>query len=367
MNYAQLASRHADYYVPAYAVRLGGKDLVRDFSIGVAQVECDLMLNAPARFSFTVVNAYDSEKKDFFDGHGGKLLDLLKFGASIEIALGYRDHESLPVMLCGVITEISTGFAENGSPDLAIAGYDHLFPMMLGSRSDSMKDATDSDAIRKLAGAHSLSTDIESTKETYPQIEQNQESDLDFMKRLAVKNHFQFYVEPERRLRFGRPRDADAGVATLAWGQGLLNFKPEANLAAQVSEVHVYGWDENRKEPIVGKAVAGEESGRDPSRKSGGEHLKQAIGKGAILELRQPVFSAAEAKRRAQAILNDHAKQYLTGDAECIGLPILRPDRNVVLEGLGESFSKTYYIQQTVHKVDSGGYRTRLKVKETSS
>ena len=29
------------------------------------------------------------------------------------------------------------------------------------------------------------------------------------------------------------------------------------------------------------------------------------------------------------------------------------------------TFSKTYYVQQATHKVDSNGYRTRFKVKET--
>jgi hypothetical protein len=33
---------------------------------------------------------------------------------------------------------------------------------------------------------------------------------------------------------------------------------------------------------------------------------------------------------------------------------------------LGERFSKTYYMEQTVHRFDGGGYRTRFKVKETT-
>ena len=74
----------------------------------------------------------------------------------------------------------------------------------------------------------------------------------------------------------------------------------------------------------------------------------------------------AEADQRAKAILNDHAKQFVTGEAECVGLPELRPDRNVRLENLGDPFTKTYYIQQTTHKVDGSGYRTRVKVKETT-
>jgi phage protein D len=168
-------------------------------------------------------------------------------------------------------------------------------------------------------------------------------------------------------LRFAPPRDRDQEMLTLTWGRTLLSFKPEANLAAQVSSVEVYGWDDKKKKPIVGKATAGKESGTDPRRKSGGERLKGAVGKSPLLQVRQPVFDEADAKRRAEAILNDHAKKFLTGEAECIGLPDLVPDRNVKLEDLGEPFSQTYYVHQTTHKVDSNGYRTRFKIKEPSA
>jgi Bacteriophage probable baseplate hub protein len=70
-----------------------------------------------------------------------------------------------------------------------------------------------------------------------------------------------------------------------------------------------------------------------------------------------PVFNEAEAKRRAEAILNDHAKKFLTGEADGIGLPSLCPDRNITMSNLGEPFSKTYCIQQTTHTIDTNGYR----------
>jgi phage protein D len=238
--------------------------------------------------------------------------------------------------------------------------------MTLGKQSRPWANVTDSEAIQKLAKEYSLAADIDTTDEKHPQIEQNQESDFELMKKLAARNHFEFYVSPAKTLRFGKPNDEGDGVTTLRWGQSLLSFKPEANLAAQVSQVEVYGWNSDQKKPIVGKAVAGEESGHDPRRRSGGERLSAALGKRPVLQVRQPVFTEAEAKRRAQAILNDHAKKFLTGDAESIGLPALLPDRNITLGNLGEPFSKTYYISQTVHKIDSNGYRTRVKVKETS-
>lgn len=367
MDLAAVADSHAQFFVPAFTIEVGGKDLVRERAIGVNQVDVDLALSAAGRFSFTVVNCYSHKKQAFLNGVGNPVLDVLTFGASVKIAMGYRDHQRLPVLLTGVITEISTNFNESGSPELTVSGYDHSFPMMLGKRSQSWSKRKDSDVVAALANEHNLDTDIETTREERPQIEQNQESDLEFLKKLATRNHYEFYVDAQKKLRFGPPRDRGTGVVQLNYGQGLLSFKPEANLAAQVTEVHVYGWNKERKEAYVGKAVAGEESGRTGKGKSGGELVRAAIGKPAILELRQPVFSAAEAKRRAEAVLNDHAKKYLTGDAECLGLPALLPDCNVTFGQLGEKFSRTYYIQQTVHKVDASGYRTRVKVKETAA
>lgn len=366
MDFADFSSSHGDFYAPSFVVRVGGKSLTQTLAIGVTQVEVDRTLGAAGRFSFTVANAFNLERRMFLSGFGQPVLDILKFGATVEILLGYGDYSKLPKLIEGLVTEITTSFSEGGSPELHVAGYDHMFPMTLGKQSRPWSNTTDSDAIHKLAKEYSLAADIQPTQQTHPQIEQNQESDYEFMKKLATRNHFEFYVSPAKTLRFGKPNDEGDGIATLRWGQSLLSFKPEANLAAQVSQVEVYGWNPDQKKAIVGKAVAGEESGHDPRRRSGGERLSTAIGKRPVLQVRQPVFTEAEAKRRAQAILNDHAKKFLTGDAECIGLPALLPDRNITLGNLGEPFSKTYYIQQTVHKIDTNGYRTRIKVKETS-
>jgi phage protein D len=186
------------------------------------------------------------------------------------------------------------------------------------------------------------------------------------LKKLAERNYFKYYVDEQGTLHFAEPNNKAPGVVTLSWGESLLSFKPEANLAAQVSAVEVYGWDPNSKQAIVGKARAGEESGKDPSRNTGGQRIRRALNRDAVLQVRQPVFTQAEATRRAQAILDDHAKNFLTGDAECIGLPDLRPDMNITLGNLGAPFSKTYYLQEATHKVDGNGYRTTVKVQETS-
>jgi Bacteriophage probable baseplate hub protein len=368
MELAILSDKYGNFFAPAFAVRVGRVDLIRDLFLAVSQVEVDLKLGELARFTFTVVNSYSAEDRTFLTGRGYKVLELLKFGAEVDICIGYGDARSVPVVASGMITEITTNFPETGTPELSIAGYDHAFPLSIGKNSRTWHNALDSTAVHEITSFHNLNANIETTKERYPQIEQNQESDFEFLKKLADRNHFELFVDEHRTLHFRKPNDTATAVVRLAWGEGLLSFKPEANLAGQIAKVEVYGWDPKKKEKILGVARAGEESGKKGNGKSAGERLKAFVkdpDKQPVLRLRQPVFTQAEAEKRALAALNERAKQFLTGEAETIGLPELRPDRTVMLDNLGAPFSKTYYVQQATHKIDSTGYRTRFKVKET--
>jgi uncharacterized protein len=368
MELATLSEKYDNFYAPAFAVKIGRADLTRDLLLAVSQVEVDLVLGGSARFTFTVVNSYSIKDHSFMTGRGRMALDILKFGAEVDICMGYGDAKTVPLMVSGMITEITTSFPESGTPELAISGYDHAFPMTVGKNARTWTKALDSDAAHEIASFHNLNGKIEATKERHPQIEQNQESDFEFLKKLADRNHFELFVDEQRTLHFRKPNDTASAVVRLAWGRGLLTFKPEANLAGQVSKVEVYGWDPKKKKKILGVARAGEESGKDSKGKSAGEQLKAFVkdpDKQPVLRLRQPVFTQAEAEKRANAALNERAKKFLTGDAEAIGLPDIRPDRNVQLDNLGVPFSKTYYVQQSTHKIDGNGYRTRFKVKET--
>lgn len=365
MDLKAISNSHGAFYAPAFSVQVAGDDLIRSHLIAVTQVEADLVLGAPGRFSFMVGDAYSIKKHAFLSGRGEDLLKILTFGAQVKVLMGYGDVRSLSTIITGTITEISTSFPDTGTPELTIAGYDQAFPMTLGKNSQPWSNASDSDVIAEIARGYNLMGDIQSTIEKHPVIEQNQESDLEFINKLAKRNHFTVYVR-ENTLRFGKPKEQGDGVLVLRWGEGLLNFKPEANLAGQVSRVEVVGWDVNTKKSIVGRAEAGAVSGLDSGNSSAANLLGNAKFQQPVLRLRQPVFSQADADKRARAFLNEKAKQFLTGDAESIGLPEIRPDTNVTLDNLGAHFSKTYYVQQATHKVDTNGYRTRFKVAESS-
>ncbi len=364
MEMSELSRANGAFYVPAFAVFLGGDDVQRELRVAVSQVEVDLTLGAAGRFSMSIVDCYSIEKHAFMSGLGADILNLFKFGASVEIRMGYGDVNDLVPLLTGTITEVATSFPESGYPELTVSGYDHAFPLTLGKNSRNWSARTDSYAVAEIVRFHNLTGDIDSTSETHSQIEQNQEADLDFIKKLAEHNGFEFYVEGNR-LRFGKPKGAGDGLVKLRWGEGLLSFKPEANLAGQVSAVEVHGWDVATKQPIVGRATSGDELDRDARRDSAAQLLQKGV-QSPVLRLRQPVQSQAQADQLARAALNERATKFLTGEGESIGLPQIRPDTNITLGNLGTAFSRTYYVQQATHRVDGNGYRTRFKVKETT-
>src|SRR5262249_44793382 len=147
--------------------------LTHSIGLAVTQVEVDLALGAAGRLSFSIAKAFDDEQRAFVTPSGPPVLELLKFGSPVEGSLGYGDLSHLPTLITGQITEITTGFAEGGSPELSVAGYDALFPLTLGKRSRNWKNITDSGVISSLADEYGLVGDIQTTQEKHAQIEQN--------------------------------------------------------------------------------------------------------------------------------------------------------------------------------------------------
>jgi phage protein D len=86
----------------------------------------------------------------------------------------------------------------------------------------------------------------------------------------------------------------------------------------------------------------------------------------ATLRIREPVFSQQDADERAKAILKRRSEGFVGGRGETIGIPELKANVNVELDGLGKKFNTTFYVRQTTHTVDSSGYRTTFEIGDTT-
>lgn len=369
MDLKALSGSYGDFYVPSFTIKAGGRDLVRELFLTVTGVEVDLKEKAAGHFTFAVAGAFDWEAREFLALKHEERVDLLElfaFGSAVEISLGYGEPSRLQPVLKGIVTEIGTGFAAGGSPELKISGYDDLYRLGTGKNTDHWEDSFDSDVVRELASKLKVTTDVVRTGLKKPRIDQNEESDLAFIEKLAGRNENTIYYLRNDRFYFGPRHNERSDVVELVWGEGLLSFSPQANLAKQITEVQVYGWSAEKGKTIVGKARRGDEKGRDGNRESGAERLAKALGGPSPMKVRLALRSQEEADTRAKAILDERALEYLTGDGECIGLPDIVPDVNISLAGLGRRFSKIYYVSEATHKLDSSGYRTTFKVQEST-
>lgn len=369
MRIAELERRHADFYVPTAVVKVANEDVVRDLYLAVSEVSVDLKEKAAARFSFTIASAFDWEAREFLATREEQRVDLLElfaFGRTVEIGLGYGDPGKLGApMLTGVLTEITTDFASGSTPTLTVSGYDDLYPFIVGNKTDHWENKPDSVAVQDIADKEGVTADVRPTKPVKPRIDQNKETDMAFLGKLAERNGATFYYR-KRKLYFG-PRQNDASeVVELDWGQGLVSFRPEANLARQVGEVQVHGWSAAKGEVVLGRARRGEESGHDAGTESGSQRVVTALSSTPVLHISAPVSTQDEADALAKAVLEERGQQFVTGSGESIGMPEIVPDTNVALGGLGRAFSRTYYVSAATHKIDGRGYHTTFSVQEST-
>ena len=349
-----MEKKYHNFYAPAFEVLIEDTNILRE-GMELTDILVENTVQGADSFSFKVNNAFDIVRKDF-----NWLDQYLSVGKKVEIKMGYYDR--LQSVIFGLVTAVDVTFPASGFPQVEVRGLDISHRMMKGSGCFSWDEVKDSEVARKIAARYKLNgVEIEETKIKNPKVVQDGESDFSFLTRLAARNDFEFFILG-KTLYFRDPAKRKQELLTLEWGKNLLSFAPRINISGQVSGIEVRSWDALAKKVIVGKAGVGDETGSDDGQKSGGELVGEAFGNEIVERISCTVRSQEEADLKAKTEYNRRAKKLLTGGGESIGLPDLMPGGYLKLEGLGKTFSRTYYILGTQHTISSLGYRTMFNV-----
>ncbi len=351
-----LSSRYSNYLAPEAIVWVNNTKLSKEW-LYFTNLEVNKSLDGADIFSFTISDAIDLEFES-------KHHNLFELGKEVEIHIGYADsHKNkseLSMLFKGRITKVNWEFSENNYLDITIEGSDNSFLLMKKPYKESIRDVSISEAVKRIISKKYNSIFkkifIEQTEVKYKQIENQEQNDYLFIKSLAKKCGYEFFVDGDS-LYFRSPPQRQKSLLTLLYGQEILGFKPELNVEKEVSKVKVVGLEmSSDKKPIVGEATC-----RDTS-----------VGMKAILKkldevehvVKEPVKSAKEAQERAEAILQELTiSSSLKGEVKSIGIPDLRPGITISLQGLGKRFSSDYYIQKAVHSFGEQGYETTIEVR----
>ncbi|MGD2205798.1 MAG: hypothetical protein PVH17_03370 [Anaerolineae bacterium] len=373
---------HYDFYVPAFEVKLKGKNLERAVIRDVLSVSYTDSLDKLDSCQLTL-NNWDAEKRDF------KYIDAKLFdpGSEIELFMGYYDRGGLTLMLRGTIVSLAPDFPAGGQPTLQVRALNQLYKLHFKQETQVFTDKTDSDIAqdvldkimqdqnrqRSSSGLPSLNLELE-TRSANKMIEQphsyiviRNEYPIVFLMERARHNGYDMYVEEVAengstvsKLHFHPPDRGIPAAYQLVWGQSLIGFKPTLKTKEQVAKVTVRGWNPGQKKEIVGEATWDDLHVRGLPSAEEMAAVDSALAGSEETIADEPIESEAEAKEKAKDYLQRLANSLVTGSGSTVGLPELRAGRPVYIRGLGKRFSGRYLVTSSTHAISDSGYTTQF-------
>jgi phage protein D len=279
---------------------------------------------------------------------------ILKLGAAIAVYAG--DASEPREVFQGTVTALEAEFTTDGAPTLVALAEDVFQRARMARRTKLRDDVTIADVARELAGQLGLTPVVTGLTENIGTQMQLNESDLAFLRRLLARYDADVQVVGTE-LHVSPRRDVQRGTLELALNSQLRRARVMADLAHQVTEVTVGGWN-----PKQGERVSGTSSGASlgpGSGRTGAQLLRDSLGERSHHIAHLAVTTDDEARALADAAFDGWARRFLVVDGTADGNPALRVGTNVTLTGMGGRFDNTYYVTFARHRWDeSRGYET---------
>jgi phage protein D len=277
-----------------------------------------------------------------------------KLGDSITV---YCGEERAPTEIFrGIISALEADFSEEGTPSLTALAEDTLQKARIKRRTRTYDNQSLADIARSIAGDLGLTPQISGFTQAIGTQVQLNESDLAFLRRLLARYDGDLQVVGSE-LHVSPRADVRRGSVELALHSQLRRVTVLADLAHQVSEVTVTGWDPARGQRITSRSSGfhqGPGSGR-----WGSDLLSSALGRRTHQIGHLAVTTDDEGRALADATFDERQRRFVTARGTAEGNPAIRAGTHVRLTGLSPRFSNTYYVTHCCHRFDrERGYET---------
>jgi len=330
-------------------IRVGGTALSSELMANLVDVRVEDNLFLPDAFCIRL----GDPAMDIID------TDPLPLGGEVEVLLADPQSASLVSVLQGQIAAVEPEFGPHG---LVIAGrgYDHSHALNRTHLTQTYQNMTADDIARKVVGRSGLQAGtIDSSSEVYDFVQQSNETDWQFLWRLAQRIDFEVVVSG-RSMNFRRAGSAGGSPIDLQWGENLTGFRPRVTGVQQVDEVVVRGWDPASKDVIESRAKADSLGVRIGVQR---DDVVSAAGGGTLTVADRPVMTSGEADGLAASLAARLANAYVEAEGACRGNPHLVAGATVQVDGVGTRFGGTYTLSSTTHVYRGRqGYETRFAI-----
>ena len=325
-----------------HKILLDGQELSQTF-----QVKSILVQNEVNRIPMAQIVLIDGEpsERDFKLSNE----DFLIPGKKIEITAGYHSDEE--TIFKGIIIKHSIKIRDNSS-FLIIECKDEAVKLTIGRKSNYYYDAKDSDIFEKIISTYGLENQIENTNYSHKELVQYNTTDWDFMISRAQANGKLCFVE-NGKISIIKPNLGANSIETVSFGATMLDFDAEIDARNQVAKVSSYSWDYTNQEIVEIEA-------KDPNVSLNGNLSSADLSKTIELEnyeLRHGGnISDVELQDWADAKLLFQHLSRVRGRVKFQGIPSVKPNTILTLEGVGNRFNGKAYVTGVSHQISEGNW-----------
>ena len=228
---------------PGFTITVDGAALTQEESNAVHEIKVTDWLRLPD--VCTVAVGYSADQPGVYT-----TFDSTKFkvGGKLEVKLGSAEESTTQSLFKGEIVTMEPAFTAGGV-DMVVRAYDSSHKMMRTRKQRTFVNQTVSDIVTSVAGEYGFNVESDSSGGPLDFVLQHNETDWEFVWRMARRNGFEFLVGDDGAATFKKP-NVDGDPVELRYTDGLSNFRPRVTAVMQVEEVSVRGFDLKAKQKV---------------------------------------------------------------------------------------------------------------------
>jgi Rhs element Vgr protein len=275
--------------------------------------------------------------------------DLFLPGKEVEIKAGYHSDEE--TIFKGIVIKHSIK-VRSGQSFLIIECKDKAVKMTIGRKNKYFYESKDSVILEEIIDTYGLGKEVEPTNVEHREFVQYNVSDWDFCVTRAQANGKICVVE-NGKIAIKKPDITQTEVETVVFGASMLEFDAEIDARDQVQKVTSYGWNSSGQELLEIEA-------NDPSLTLNGNITIDDLASVIALENlelkdggRTPDVELQE-WADAKLLFNQFSK--IRGKVKFQGIPGVKPNTTIKLEGVGDRFNGKVYVSAVRHQITEGDW-----------
>jgi phage protein D/phage baseplate assembly protein gpV len=339
----------SDHNVALYSILVDGAEIDEELSKRIREVKVQSYLRLPDMCTFAAVYQKGQPGEDQpIDGHP------FDIGKQLEVRLGAADALTTTTLFKGQIVSLELNFGAGGV-ELLCRGFDRSHVLIRSRRAQTFQNMTSSDIVTKVVQAAGFTPDCDDSGDPHDFMEQDNETDWDFIWRLAERVGFEFVVD-DQTAHFRKPV-ADNPVQ-LDWPTTLRSFSPRVTATQQVKQVTLATQDPKTKQAISVTASSANQIAKIGVDR---DTVANAFSDAEMHIATEPVKSQSEGTAVAQALLDKLANGYIAAEGVSDGNPAIKAGVALQVTGIGNKYSGTYRVAAVTHVLRGGStYETHF-------